>query len=45
MSRRQKKYNKKKRANKLGYNGVQSINKYIQTRSKKGVVKMNPKYL
>ena len=46
MSRMQKKYNKKKHANKLNDTGVLStFSEHIQTRSKKGVIKSNPKYL
>jgi len=46
MSRRQKKNNKKKQANKLNDTGVQStIIEHIQTCSKNGVIKSNPKYL
>jgi hypothetical protein len=45
MSRRQKNNNKKKHANNLNDTGVQStIIEHIQTRSKKGVMKSNPKY-
>ena len=46
MSRRQKKKNKKKHANKLNDTRVQNtFSEHIQTRSKKGVIKSNPKYL
>lgn len=46
MSRKQKRYNKKKHANKLNDTGVQStISEHIHTRSKKDVIKSNPKYL
>jgi len=46
MSKRQKKSNKKKHANKLNDTTVQSTSsEHIQTRSKKGVIKSNPKYL
>ncbi len=45
MSRRQKKSNKKKHANKLNDTMVQSTSsEHIQTPSKKGVIKSNPKY-
>jgi len=45
MSRRQKKYNKK-HANKLSDKGVQNTSsEHIQTCSKKGVIKSNPKYM
>jgi len=46
MTRRQKKSNKKKHVNKLNDTVVQSTSsEHIQTRSKKGVIKSNPKYL
>ena len=46
MSRRQKKYSKKKDSNKLNDTMVQnSSREHIQTGSKKGVIKSNPKYL
>jgi len=46
MSRRQKKSNKKKQVNKLNDTMTQSTSsEHIQTRSKKGVIKRNPKYL
>ena len=46
MSKKQKKYNKKKHGNKLNDTMVQSTStEHIQTRSKKSVIKSNPKYL
>ncbi|RHN41254.1 hypothetical protein MtrunA17_Chr8g0364121 [Medicago truncatula] len=46
MSRRQKKNKKKKHPNKLNDTGVQhTFSEHIQTRSKKCVIKSNPKYL
>jgi len=46
MSRRQEKSNKKKLVNKLNDTIIQSTkSEHIQTRSKKGVIKSNSKYL
>jgi len=46
ISRRQKKKNQKKHANKLSDKCVQNTSsEHIQTRSKKGVIKSNPKYM